>query len=109
MTSKRMVCVDCLQKLFATIVQARVHGWVLWVGGAHCKACAEKRGPSEPTTVTPGPDSAVICPRCLQFASSYGCQVGGGKRLADGSVFYGPAATWTCRAPVEPPAPKEAS
>lgn len=41
MTSKRMVCVDCLMKLFATIVQAKAHGWAVWVGGARCKGCVD--------------------------------------------------------------------
>lgn len=37
---KEMICVGCLMRIFATIVQAKAHGWVVWVGGARCKACA---------------------------------------------------------------------
>jgi hypothetical protein len=39
---KTMVCVDCGMRLHATIVQAKAHGWALWVGGARCKACGER-------------------------------------------------------------------
>jgi dissimilatory sulfite reductase (desulfoviridin) alpha/beta subunit len=37
-----MVCVDCLDKITATIEQSKRHGWVVWVGGARCKSCNER-------------------------------------------------------------------
>lgn len=36
-----MVYFDCGMKIFATIVQAKAHGWEVWVGGARCKRCIE--------------------------------------------------------------------
>ena len=41
-TKKLMVCVQCGQRIDATLRQARHHGWTLWVGGARCRVCAEK-------------------------------------------------------------------
>lgn len=62
MTSKRMVCVDCLQKLFATIVQAKAHGWAVWVGGARCKSCvaAGKGFPAKEPEEGPRLDDAEV-------------------------------------------------
>jgi hypothetical protein len=40
---KTMVCADCFMGIEATIVQAKAHGWIVWVGGAYCKACSEAR------------------------------------------------------------------
>lgn len=39
--TKEMVCIDCGMRIAATIVQAKAHGWGLWVGGARCKRCNE--------------------------------------------------------------------
>ena len=39
---KAMVCVHCTMKICATIVQAKSHGWTVWVGGAACKGCSER-------------------------------------------------------------------
>jgi hypothetical protein len=39
---KTMSGIDCKMKIRATIVQAKVHGWELWVGGARCKTCRFK-------------------------------------------------------------------
>lgn len=36
---KKMICYDCAIRIEATLTQAKVHGWELWVGGARCKAC----------------------------------------------------------------------
>jgi hypothetical protein len=36
---KKMICYDCAIRIEATISQARVQGWDVWVGGARCKAC----------------------------------------------------------------------
>ena len=44
---KQMVCVQCTLKIVATIVQAKTHGWDVWVGGARCKSCLERRGQKE--------------------------------------------------------------
>lgn len=44
---KVMVCVECLMMITATIVQAKAHGWHVWVGGARCKTCVERRKPAE--------------------------------------------------------------
>lgn len=38
---KAMVCVRCFTGIIATIVQAKAHGWSVWVGGAMCKRCVE--------------------------------------------------------------------
>jgi hypothetical protein len=43
---KTMVCVDCGQRIVATLAQAKAHGWTLWVGGARCKVCTEGKGAS---------------------------------------------------------------
>jgi len=42
MIKKQMVCFDCGMKIEASIVQAKAHGWTVWVGGARCKACSAK-------------------------------------------------------------------
>lgn len=43
MSSKKiMMCITCLEKIVATIAQAKAHGWQVWVGGARCKRCAEE-------------------------------------------------------------------
>ena len=44
---KRMVCVDCLEKLSAIIEQAKCHGWKVWVGGALCKDCGQREAAHE--------------------------------------------------------------
>lgn len=46
-TIKPMVCYDCGHKIRATIRQAKRHGWALWVGGARCKRCEDKRRSEE--------------------------------------------------------------
>lgn len=41
-TMKRMRCVECGERITATIEQAKRHGWTLWVGGSLCKGCSER-------------------------------------------------------------------
>jgi len=36
-----MVCVFCFAKITATLTQAKMHEWRIWIGGACCKACQD--------------------------------------------------------------------
>jgi len=39
---KKMRCVMCSRIILADVVQARLHGWTVWLGGALCKDCRER-------------------------------------------------------------------
>ena len=56
---REMRCVGCGMLIKATIVQAKTHGWQVWVGGGRCKACVTQRA-NEPT-VKPRTNKCVGC------------------------------------------------
>lgn len=39
---KSMRCFNCISCIYATITQAKAHGWAVWVGGATCKHCTRE-------------------------------------------------------------------
>lgn len=45
---KSMICYDCAIRIIATVPQAKAQGWIVWVGGARCKACAELKAEVTP-------------------------------------------------------------
>ena len=56
-----MVCVDCYAEISATIVQAKSHGWTVWVGGSRCQSCQQKDVPGihGPVDGTDGDSTAL--------------------------------------------------
>jgi hypothetical protein len=61
---KPMVCIDCHDRIDATIAQAKAHGWNLWVGGARCKACVERGAVVAEIQKSPPSPTALVCGRC---------------------------------------------
>lgn len=61
---KPMICIDCLMRIESTVAQAQSHGWLVWVGGARCKACAEHAKVVAEIQAQPVNPDALVCRRC---------------------------------------------
>ena len=59
-----MVCVDCDDRLFATIRQAARSGWKVWLGGARCNDCEESAEVAYELLQHPASPDAPICATC---------------------------------------------